>query len=190
MSLFVPRKITNFRGGKDLFPTVELTWCHFFLLQSIRISIFFYGLELVLKVSFRVRNRFRIRINNVMSVWQLATTVSAILDLVLPIRHSSGFTFVAIWLQKILLSSYRWSIQLYKLYIIDHWFSQEKFACTSERTWLARRSLKGTAVFSITMPRHNHRQTWSTYQRYLSIELAVFDKMTPFSGLRTGHISF
>ena len=45
------------------------------------------------KVSFRVRNKFRIRINNVMSVWQLATTVVAIL--VLPIRHSGGFTFVA-----------------------------------------------------------------------------------------------
>ena len=71
--------------------------CHeklqsFFLLQSIRVSIF-YGLELVFKVSFRVRTRFRIRINNVMSVWQLATTVAAIL--VLPIRHSGGFTFVA-----------------------------------------------------------------------------------------------
>ena len=39
----------------------------FFLLQSIRASIF-YGLELVLTFSFKVRNRFRIRINNVMSV--------------------------------------------------------------------------------------------------------------------------
>ena len=53
----------------------------------------FYGLELVFKVGFRVRNRFRIRTDNVMSVWQLATTVVAIL--VLPIRHSDGFTFVA-----------------------------------------------------------------------------------------------
>ena len=53
----------------------------------------FYGLELVFKVSFRVRTRFRIRINNAISVWQLATTVAAIL--VIPIRHSCGFTFVA-----------------------------------------------------------------------------------------------
>ena len=68
-----------------------LTFLHFFLLQSIRVSIF-YGLELVFKVSFRVRNRFKIRINNVMSVWQLVTTVATIL--VLPIRHSGGFTFV------------------------------------------------------------------------------------------------
>ena len=90
-------KSQSFRGGKDLFPTAKLTWCHFwhfFLLQSIRVSIF-YGLELVFKVSFRVRNRFKIRINNVMSVWQLATTVAAIL--VLPIRHFGGFTFVAGW---------------------------------------------------------------------------------------------
>ena len=50
-----------------------LTFLHFFLLQSIRVSIF-YGLELVFKVSFRVRTRFRIRINNVMSVWLLATS--------------------------------------------------------------------------------------------------------------------
>ena len=69
-----------------------LTFLHFFLLQSIRVSIF-YGLELVFKVSFRVRTRFRIRINKVMSVWQLATTVAAILAL--RIRHSCGFTFVA-----------------------------------------------------------------------------------------------
>ena len=55
--------------------------------------VFFYGLELVFKVSFMVRNNFRIRIDNVMSVWQLATTVAAIL--ILPIRHSVGFTFVA-----------------------------------------------------------------------------------------------
>ena len=61
-------------------------------LQSIRVSIS-YGLELVFKVTFRVRNRFRIRIKNVMSVWQLATNVAAIL--VLPICHSGGFTFVA-----------------------------------------------------------------------------------------------
>ena len=67
-------------------------WHFFFLLQSIRVSIY-YGLELVFKVSFRVRNRLRIRINNVMSVWQLATTVAAIL--VLSIRHSGGFAFVA-----------------------------------------------------------------------------------------------
>ena len=69
--------------------------CHeklqsFFLLQSIRVSIF-YGLELVFKVSFWVRNK----INKVMSVWQLTTNVAAIL--VLPIRHSGGFTFVAAW---------------------------------------------------------------------------------------------
>ena len=61
----------------------------FSLLQSIRVSIF-YGLELVFKVSFKVR--IRIRINKVMSVWQLTTTVAAIL--VLPIRHSGGFIFV------------------------------------------------------------------------------------------------
>ena len=60
--------------------------------KPLRVSIF-YGLELVFKVSFRVRNRFRITINNVMSVWQLSTTVAAIL--VLSIRHSGGFTFVA-----------------------------------------------------------------------------------------------
>ena len=54
--------------------------------------------------SLRVRNRFRIRINSVRSVWQLATTVAAIL--VLPIRHSGGFTFVA-----------GWAIHLY----IDQW---------------------------------------------------------------------
>ena len=66
----------------------------FFLLQSIGVSVS-YGLELVFNVSFRVRNRFRIRINNVMSVWQLTTTVAAIL--VLPIRHSGSFTFVAGW---------------------------------------------------------------------------------------------
>ena len=76
----------------------------FFLFQSIRVSIF-YGLELVFKVSFRIRNRFRIRINNDMSVWQLATTVAAIL--VLPIRHSGDFTFVA-----------GWAIQLY----IEQWW--------------------------------------------------------------------
>ena len=64
----------------------------FSLLQSIGVSVS-YGLELVFNVSFRVRNRFRIRINNVMSVWQLTTTVAAIL--VLPIRHSGSFTFVA-----------------------------------------------------------------------------------------------
>ena len=52
----------------------------FFLFQSIRVSIF-YGLELDFEVSFRVMNRFRIRINNIMSVWQLATTVAAILVL-------------------------------------------------------------------------------------------------------------
>ena len=79
------------------------------LLQTIRVSIF-YGLELVFKVSFRVRNRFRIRINNVMSVWQLATTVAAIL--VLPIRHSGGFIFVA-----------GWAIHLY----IDQWLSRFTF---------------------------------------------------------------
>ena len=94
LSLFCHEKLQSFRGGKDLFPTAKLTWwhfLHFFLLQSIGVSIL-YGLELVLKVSFRVRNRFRIRINNVMSIWQLATTVAAIL--VLPICHSRGFTFV------------------------------------------------------------------------------------------------
>ena len=40
-----------------------------------------------------VSNRFRIGINNVMSVWLLATTVVAMF--VLPIRHSCGFTVVA-----------------------------------------------------------------------------------------------
>ena len=83
-TLLIP--CTVFCGGKDLFPTAKLTLSHFSL-QTIRVSIF-YGLELVFKVSFRVRTRFRIRINNVMSVWQLATTVAAIL--VVPIRHSSG----------------------------------------------------------------------------------------------------
>ena len=36
-------------------------------------------------MSFKVRNRFRIRINNVMSVWQMATNLVAIL--LIPIRH-------------------------------------------------------------------------------------------------------
>ena len=83
----------------------------------------FYGLELVFNVSyvFSVRNRFRI--NNVISVWQLATTVAAIL--VFPIRHSSGFTFVA-----------GWAIQLY----IDQWLLGvfPRVACA----WF----FKGTAV--------------------------------------------
>ena len=85
-------KLQSFRGGKDLFPTAKLPGflAFIFLLQSIRVSIF-YGLELVFKVSFRVRTRFRIRIDNVMSVWQLATTVAAIL--VLPIRHPRWLHF-------------------------------------------------------------------------------------------------
>ena len=66
--------------------------------------VFFYAFELIFRVSFRVRTKFRITLNNVMSVWQLATTVAAIL--VLPICHSGGFTFVA-----------GWAIQLY----IDQW---------------------------------------------------------------------
>ena len=50
--------------------------------------IIFYVVQLVFKVSFWVRTRFGIRINNVMSVWQLAiTTVAAIL--VLPMADSS-----------------------------------------------------------------------------------------------------
>ena len=81
----------------------------FSLLHSIRVSIS-HGIELVFNVSFRISNRFRIRIririNNVMSVSQLATTVAAIL--VLTIRHSSGFIFVA-----------KWAIQLY----IDQWMT-------------------------------------------------------------------
>ena len=64
----------------------------FFFIQSITVSIF-YGSELVFKVSFRVKNRFGIIINTVMSVGQLATTVAAIL--VLPICHCRGFTFAA-----------------------------------------------------------------------------------------------
>ena len=90
-------KLQSFRGVKTCFQLPnwhDVIFGIFFLLQSIRVIIF-YGLELVFKVSFRVRNRFKIRINSVMSVWQLATTVAAIL--VLPIRHSCGFTFVAGW---------------------------------------------------------------------------------------------
>ena len=45
----------------------------FLLLQSIRVSIF-YELELDFKLSFRVRIRFKIRKNNVMSVWQQVLT--------------------------------------------------------------------------------------------------------------------
>ena len=45
----------------------------FLLLQSISVSIF-YELKLDFKLSFSVRIRFKIRKNNVMSVWQLATS--------------------------------------------------------------------------------------------------------------------
>ena len=58
------------------------------ILQRIRI---FYGLQLVFKVSFRVRNRFRIRINNVMSVWQQPWRPSWHSQFVI----SGDFTFVA-----------------------------------------------------------------------------------------------
>ena len=51
-----------------LFKTDMMSFfAYFFLLQSIKVSIF-YELELVSKVSFRVRTRFKIRKNNVMSV--------------------------------------------------------------------------------------------------------------------------
>ena len=138
LSLFVPRKITKFPRRWRLVSNCQIDMMSFlafvFVLQSIRVSIF-YGSELVFKVSFRVRNTFRIRINNVISVWQLATTVAAVL--VLPIRHSGGFTFVAGWAIHLYIDQWRepfhvfhsmFSFPCFPYRVYNTAFSQSKLA--------------------------------------------------------------
>ena len=71
-----------------------------------------------------------IRINNAMSVWQLATTLAAIF--VQYTSNSRGFTFVA-----------GWAIQLY----IDQWFKLNRVFISEVIFQIRVRSVLNVALF-------------------------------------------